>query len=377
MKIFYKAHDVPVQSVRLMSTREEAIDFPKGDIHLGYCPNCGFIGNTAFDINLLDYSKDYESTQSYSTTFKEFHHSLAKELIAKFDLNNKKVLEIGCGQGEFLDILCSEGNMTGIGFDPALDPDKVIIDSNKAQLIPDYYSAKYKKINADFICCKMTLEHIPNTLDFLKMVRNSLTKKNDPIVFFQIPATERILEEVAFWDIYYEHCSYFTEKSIANLFIKAGFSIEEIWKGYNDQYLMIAATADNDFISFDVNPINEIELNLIISFHRKVDTKINLWIKDIKKYYREVKRIVLWGSGSKAVSFLNLLKMQKAITYVVDINPIRQNTYIVGTGQKIVPPEFLQIYKPDLVIVMNEIYKDEIKKTLKELGIKTQIKCLV
>ena len=57
----------------------------------------------------------------------------------------------------------------------------------------------------------MTLEHIPATGDFVRMVRRAIgdAVRNRP-VFFQIPEATRILRDCAFEDIYYEHCSYFS-----------------------------------------------------------------------------------------------------------------------------------------------------------------------
>lgn len=39
------------------------------------------------------------------------------------------------------------------------------------------------------------------------------------------------------------------------------------------------------------------------------------------------------------------------IEFVVDKNPSKSHTYIAGMGQEIVPPQFLQSYWPDVVIV--------------------------
>ena len=47
MEIFHTANDVPTNSCILLGTREEAIAYPKGDIALGFCGTCGFVGNTA------------------------------------------------------------------------------------------------------------------------------------------------------------------------------------------------------------------------------------------------------------------------------------------------------------------------------------------
>ena len=38
----------------------------------------------------------------------------------------------------------------------------------------------------------------------------------------------RVLEEGAFWDIYYEHCSYFTLGSHARLFRRAGLDVTDL-----------------------------------------------------------------------------------------------------------------------------------------------------
>ena len=80
-------------------------------------------------------------------------------------------------------------------------------------------------------------------------------------------------------------------------------------------------------------------------------------------------RVVVWGGGAKGVTFLNTLKTQDQIEYVVDINPRKQGRYVPGTGQQIVPPEFLRDYQPDVVIVMNPIYKSEIEQIIKGLGL--------
>jgi hypothetical protein len=57
----------------------------------------------------------------------------------------------------------------------------------------------------------------------------------------------------------------------------------------------------------------------------------------------------------------------------VDINPGKQGMHVPCTGQKIVPPEFLQKYQPDLIIVMNPIYKQEIQKFTDKLGLTAKL----
>src|ERR1700688_2353115 len=122
VKIFYRVDGAPVHSVLLMNSPEMARGFPKRSIALGLCRTCGFISNTEFDSSVHSYSGEYEETQGYSATFRAFHEKLARDLIGRYGIRDKTVIEVGCGKGEFLSLLCRLGNNRGIGIDPAFVP---------------------------------------------------------------------------------------------------------------------------------------------------------------------------------------------------------------------------------------------------------------
>jgi hypothetical protein len=84
-------------------------------------------------------------------------------------------------------------------------------------------------------------------------------------------------------------------------------------------------------------------------------------------------RAVLWGGGSKGVTFLTTLGVQDEIEYVVDINPYKHGTYMAGGGQEIVAPDFLRAYNPDLVIIMNPIYREEIRQDISRMGLNPKL----
>jgi FlaA1/EpsC-like NDP-sugar epimerase len=90
---------------------------------------------------------------------------------------------------------------------------------------------------------------------------------------------------------------------------------------------------------------------------------------------RTGQRAVVWGAGSKGVTFLNALQARDPIGHVVDINPRKQGMYVAGTGQQIVAPEFLKEARPDVVIVMNPVYEDEIRRWVGELGLTPDLIC--
>ncbi len=80
-QVFYEAKSAPTNSCILLSTQEESEQYPRGDIRLGFCPECGFISNVAFDEKLTEYDGRYEETQGFSGTFNSFHKALAQRMI--------------------------------------------------------------------------------------------------------------------------------------------------------------------------------------------------------------------------------------------------------------------------------------------------------
>jgi len=359
-----------------MRTREIALNYRKGDIALGFCQSCGFVSNLAFDPRRLEYSSDCEESQGFSPTFNAFARYQARRLIEQYDLHHKDIIEIGCGKGEFLILLCELGNNRGIGFDPAF-----VRGRNRSQaldritFITDFYSEKYANYHGDFICCRMTLEHIQHTADFIMTVRQAIGGWSDTIVFFQVPDVMRILRDCAFEDIYYEHCSYFSPGSLARLFRKCGFKIIHLGTEYDGQYLTIEAKPASGKTPITLPQEDDMEKlkSYIASFQERCQKKLYAWRKRLRQIRSNGRRVVLWGSGSKGVTFLTTLKVCDEIKYVVDINHYRQGTYMPGNGQEIVSPDFLRKYQPDIVIVMNPVYREEIRQNLNQMGLSPEL----
>ncbi len=380
IQVFHEAPGVPANSCILLSSYAAALRYPSGDIRLGYCRRCGFIGNIAFDPRLTEYSERYEETQGFSPTFKRFHRQLADDLIARYTLEHKKILEIGCGKGEFLMLLCEGGRNTGIGFDPSYLPARNVADnSGNVSFVRDFYSEQYAGHSADFICCKMTLEHIAAPARFMATVRKAIAGDLNTQVFFMLPEARRILQDCAFEDIYYEHCCYFTPYSLCYLFSLAGFDVLETSDVYDGQYLCIfarpLAAQEPGPLPAHRDELRELS-SLVAEFPRKFEAKKKHWQHIVDQHQQRGDKLILWGSGSKAVSFLTTLQVGTAVEYVVDVNPNRHGYFMPGTGQKIIAPESLASYQPDAVLVMNAVYRGEITQDLAAMGLRPQIHVL-
>ncbi len=364
----YSAGPVPVHCGLLMPTREMAVGYPKGDIRLGFCRCCGFLYNMAFDPAATEYSQNYDETQTFSPTFNAFHRGLAGRLIERFELRGRRILEIGCGKGEFLIMLCAMGGNRGWGFDPSYVPGRLDIPAGcQVEFIQDFYSEKYATHQADFFCCNMTLEHIAAPAAFLRTIHGAMAASPDATVFFMLPDAGRALREGAFWDIYYEHCSYFTRASLEGLFTRCGFEVTALANEYSGQYLSIAARRV-------ARPRPQAAMSELETPPACLRESIAHWRRVMAELRAQGRRTVLWGGGSKAVAFLTTLGIaDDDVRYVVDINPRRQGTWLAGAGQRIVAPGFLREYRPDAVLIMNPVYNEEIRASLAGMNLAPRV----
>ena len=107
-------------------------------------------------------------------------------------------------------------------------------------------------------------------------------------------------------------------------------------------------------------------------FAQRYKEKLEVWQRELQKIGLANQRVVVWGAGSKGVTFLNTLKVREGVDFLVDLNPHKHGMYVPGTGQRIMPPDFLKKYRPDMVIVMNPIYLGEIQGLMKQLDVHSE-----
>jgi hypothetical protein len=368
---------IPVNSCILLDSEAEAKGFPSGDLAFTLCRTCGFCFNADFDPGTSEYSARYEESQGFSPRFVEYASGLAQRWVDAYDLTGRTVLEIGCGSmGEFLQFMVDAGAGHAIGIDPALNVERIEHGSpEKFEWIADFYSEDYSHLEVDAIVCRHTLEHLPSVRDFMQMVRRSIGDNPDLVLLFELPDVRRVLEEVAFWDVYYEHCSYFSLGSLARLFRATGFEVLKLDLAYDDQYLLIEARPSS--VPATGKPLpEEDDLDAIragaVHYRDGYVEMLDQWNADLAQLAARGGRFVIWGAGSKGVSFLTSLETE-AVDFAVDINPTKHGFYMAGTGQQIVSPEFLAEYDPELVVVMNPIYIDEIQADLDRLGVTARL----
>jgi SAM-dependent methyltransferase len=367
---------MPVFCNVLWDDRNAAVSCDRGDIVLAYCQECSFMFNTVYEAELLRYSQQYDNCLHFSGHFHRYAESLADRLIGRYDLRDKLVIDVGCGKGDFLKLLCERGPNRGVGYDPSFEArgDIEALGEN-VTVVNDYYSDKYSGHGGDFLCCRHVLEHVEHPADLLAGVLGGLGGRSGVPVFFEVPNAAYTIQHVFVWDVIYEHPCYFTGASLKKLFAASGFDVSSVDEEFDGQYLGLHAITGGDGGSGNGEGRTGLE-ELIGGFTRAFDSVVERWQTELEKIAGEQRTAVVWGAGSKGVTFLNLLDREGRIAHAVDVSPNKQGKFVAGSGQEVVAPESLTRLVPDDILVMNPVYEREVRSQLQAMGLTARVRSL-
>lgn len=363
---FLRLKDIPVNCSALWYTREQGQAATRSTIELALCSQCGMIFNAVFDPTRLEYDRSYENTLFYSPAFRSYAEVLAARLISSHKLYGKDVIEIGCGNGDFLDDICQLGQNRGIGFDPSAE-------SRRRPGLPEIVGALFSAAEADravdFVCCRHVLEHIEKPRELLDLVWSCLSQRKG-YVYFEVPNAGSVLGGPTSWDVIYPHCSYFTPSSLRYLFELSGFEVLRIEPTFGEQFLAIEARVSRPGkrVFRDAKGVAAVS-RLANRFDLKFHEAVYRWSRFIEYASVEGRRVALWGAGAKSVTFLNVIPGAERVECVVDLNPRKHGAFIPGTGQQVMPPASLIEYQPGVIIVLNPLYQAEIRQSVSSLGL--------
>ncbi len=370
-KLFYRNPNIPASVGTLPQSRDAARQMPCGQIELVACDQCGLIQNRVYDVDRVGFVPGYEVSLFHTPTFRQYIQSVCDRLIGRYGLRGKHLLEIGCGGADFLRLICRSGGNHGVGVDPTIaEPLQESIGDGSIRLVPGFFSKAHDALIGDFICCLSVFEDIPNPLEFLTSLRESIGDRDVPM-YFEVFNGFRSIRDLEVWSIHYEQCNYFSLESLTGLFERAGFSVIDADVCYQgDQYLYVEARPGTS-----VSPRSDFSsmVPVVDRFAEEYEKRREQWQHRLEVWQNDNKAVVLWGSGGKGISFLSSLSNSAPVSYVVDINPDRQGFHIPVSGQEIIAPERLVEIAPDVVILSNSLYQREISRQLAGLGLQPEI----
>lgn len=379
---FFRMPSVPVFCNVLGASRDQAANAPRGDVCLCICEDCGHIHNRLFDPNLVAYSEDYDNALHFSPHFQAYLEDLARQLIHRHGLYDKDVVEIGCGKGDFLALLCTLGQNRGIGFDHAVSQSPEPLAASPAiELISDEFTRQHaQQISADFFVCRHVLEHLAQPSSLLRSALVPAARREGAASYFEVPNARYMLDTLSTWDVIYEHCSYFSEVSLRKLFTLAGFSRPEVYTAFHDQFLCLQAAAPQ---KAGAGPEGHTEagrdvaslLSLTGRFAACYAEKKARWTETLARYGRSGQSVLVWGAGSKGVAFLNECAREtpEVIKAVVDVSPRKQGRFVPGLALPVIAPGELRGVRVDTALIMNPAYRNEIAGMLDAVGIDAAI----
>ncbi len=365
--VFLLRPAVPVHQHLLLDRPERARALRRGELRLACCRSCGFVFNAAFDPALIEYGEGYDNCQTCSPLFEAYTDELARHLVRDRGVRGCRVVEVGCGGGEFLRRLVEiEGaDNRGWGFDPSYTgPDAAA--GGRLRFERRYYDERCADVPADVVVCRHVIEHVPDPVGLLRTVRRALANAPGARLFFETPCVEWILARRVVWDFFYEHCSYFTADSLRTAFERAGFGVVGVRHVFGGQYLWLEATRDAAGPAGGPRP--GAVPDLAAAFGAAEPGRVARWRRRVDELTGSGP-VAVWGAGAKGVTFANLVDPGgERLACVVDLNPRKQGRYLPGTGHPIVAHPALRQCGVSAALVMNPNYRGEIEALLRNEG---------
>jgi SAM-dependent methyltransferase len=367
--VFLERPAVPVHQNAICADRRSALTMPRGDLRLVICSDCGFVFNAAFDAARLSYGPDYENSQYASPAFREYTDGLVRHVVQGIAGRPARVVEVGCGNGRFLTAVVEKAPAAvGTGFDPSYRGPDTALDG-RVRFERRFFSDD-PPIEADVVICRHVIEHIPEPLEILRAARSALAESGGT-AYFETPSIEWIFERRAFWDFFYEHCSYFTPASLRYAFAQASLDVDDVQTVFGGQYLWLdarpsavpprparpAPALTREALAFGADDAALVQ---------KCRTRIESLACD--------GAVALWGAGAKGVTLANLLDPDATLlACVVDQNPRKQGNFLPGTGHPIVSPRALPEHGVATAVIMNPNYRHELESLLRNDAIDVRL----
>jgi SAM-dependent methyltransferase len=327
---------IPVYQNRMFDERNAALRCPQGDLRLVQDCHTGLVFNAAFDGRLVEYDDDYQNEQAHSATFRE-HLEQAYAVIER-NFECRKLTEIGCGKGYFLNLLRERG-FDAVGVDPAYQGTSAFVIKQRFD--------RALGVRASAIVLRHVLEHIPDPVAFLENVRDA--NGGGGRVYIEVPSFDWIRERRAWFDLFYEHVNYFRLDDFRRMF----GTVVESGHLFGGQYLFVVADlATLRRLATDENG-------------KDVATLPADFFAGVERCLRraDARRQVVWGAAAKGMMFsLHFTRSGGNIDFAIDINPAKQGKFLAGSGIPVVSPQqgLGSLSPGDTIFVMNSVYLAEI-----------------
>lgn len=316
------------------------------DLEVCQCAGCGLVQLSNIPV---PYYREVVRASAVSEEMKDFRKKQFSRFVNKYSLQRKKIIEIGCGKGEFLSIMqqfIAETYGLEYSKESVAQCEKSGLKVSPGFIESGDYKLNHSPFDAFFIL--NFLEHLPEPNSVLQGIYHNLTQ--DGIGLIEVPNFDMILQKKLFSEFIGDHLFYFTRETLNSTLGLNGFEIVDCKVEWYD-YIISAVVKKklkanlSDFHNCQVKLKNEIEGYLSL-------------FKD--------KKIAIWGASHQALAIISLLNLAGKITYVIDSATFKQGKFTPATHIPIVAPDKLYSDPVDAVIVMAAGYSDEVARIIRQ-----------
>lgn len=315
------------------------------DLDVYQCASCGLVQLTNSPV---PYYKDVIRAVAFSEEMRDFRLNQLKHWAEKYDLTHRKVIEIGCGHGEYLSLLNTVG-VDAYGIEHAEEA-VAACQQVKLQVYQGYfgdYQQKKMSTKFDGFMCLNFMEHWPDPNASLSEISDRLT--DQAIGLVEVPNFDMILEKGLFSEFISDHLFYFTQATFNFILQKNGFEVLECKPVWHD-YILSAV----------VRKRTKTDLSYLNSFRVDLTTQVNQFVNQFQP-----KQVAIWGAGHQALAIISLAKLADKIAYVVDSATFKQGKLTPASHLPIVAPSTLNERPVNAIIVMAASYSDEVSQMIR------------
>lgn len=318
---------------------------------------------------------DYTYMTSISLGLVEHFRRYVNELLERFNPpEGSLVVDIGSNDGTSLKFFKERG-MRVLGIDPAREIAKRATEAG-IETLPNFFSLelasdiKRKYGPAAIITANNVYAHADNLVDITNGIRELLS--GDGVFIFEVSYLVDIVQKVLFDTIYHEHLCYHSVKPLDSFLTSRGMQLIDIQR-INTKGGSIRGTAQIAGGPRTLLPVvNElISLEKSLNFHLPEPyMALSAELKTIKNEFIDVMRdlkskgkiIAGYGASATTTVLLHYLELGDVLSFIVDDNPRKKNTFSPGHHIPVLPSEELYRQKVDYVVIMAWNYADPIMK---------------
>jgi SAM-dependent methyltransferase len=298
---------------------------------------------------------------NFSSWKAEPHQSDELDTIHSF-VRPRRVFEIGCNDGRFLEELRSRGASVLVG----VEPNSVSSEIAKGRGIEIYREMVSPAVCADavrshgkfdLVVSRQVLEHIGDFENYFDCIDRVLS--DDGYLFIDVPdfAPGRSIGDVSvLWE---EHVSYFTDETLLALLASKGYAIKTI-KRYNFSGGSIAVIAQRGGFGAagcDAKASAAAALRFGIlarNYHERIGAAL-------ARARAKGMQIAIYGAGCRACTFTNFHQLGTRIDLAVDDQKERQGMFMPGSRIAIDAPQALMNGVSPLVCLLAVNHENEMK----------------